>query len=189
MHALLTELLVRGPQEAEWHPVDSAFVDPYRERIAQVDATEFIAGALHANLPTFSIPLFRCLPELWQRVEADDLLALLDWMESGMTCFNYVEFVYLYLEVDLLKEALQPAGKGYDVASLKQLLASSQAGRLFDREDALNELLYGPEAPYLRFDPAEWRNTTQRLLRDPRLKPALPGQNGADYLAALMASA
>ncbi|RSK38429.1 hypothetical protein [Hymenobacter perfusus] len=188
-HALLTELLVRGPQEAEWYPVDSAFVDAYRNRIAQVDATDFIAEALRTNLPTFSTPLFLCLPELWQRVEADDLLALLGRMESGMVCFAYVEFVYLYLEVDLLGEALQPAGKRYDVASLKQFFASSQAGRLFVRADALHDLLSGPEAPYLRFDPVEWRNATQRLLRDQRLKPAQTGQQGAEYLAELMASA
>lgn len=186
---LLTELLVRGPQEAEWYPVDSPFVDAYRNHIVQVDATDFIVEALHTNLPTFSTSLFLCLPELWQRVEADDLLALLGRMESGMVCFAYVEFVYIYLEVDLLAEALQPAGKRYDVASLKQFFTSSQAGRLFDRADALNGLLSGPEAPYLRFDPVEWRDATQRLLRDQRLKPALTGQRGSEYLAELMASA
>ena len=125
MHALITELLVRGLQEAEWYPVDSRFVDAYRPRIAQVNAVDFIAGALHSDLPTFSTPLFLCLPELWQRVEADDLLALLGRMESGMTCFNYLAFVHLYLEVDLLPEALQPAGKRFGLASLKQVLASS----------------------------------------------------------------
>ena len=134
-------------------------------------------------------PLFLCLPELWQRVEADDLLALLGRMESGMTCFNYLAFVHLYLEGNLLPEALQPAGKRFDLASLKQLLASSQAGQLFDREVALNDLLGGPEASYLRFDPMEWCDTTQRLMCDPRLKPVPTSQQGAAYLAILMALA
>jgi hypothetical protein len=188
VRALILELAVRGQQEADWFPIDSRVVDSYRDRIAEVDAADFIADALKLNQPTFSTPLFLCLPELWQRVEADDLLALLGRMEWGMTCFNYVEFVYVYLEVDLLAEALQPAGKPYDMAELKLLLSSSQAGRLFDRENLLHELIYGHQAPYLRFDPGKWHDTTQRLLRDLRLKPALTGKQGSEYLTTLMAS-
>jgi len=186
--ALIHELLVRGSQEAEWHPVDSRFVDAYRGRIAQCSAMDFIVAALHTNLPVFTIPLFLCLPELWKRVDGNALVALLDRMESGMVCFNYLEFAYKYLEVDLLEEALQPAGKCYDMASLKLFFASSQVGRLFDRESALDDLLSGPEAPYLRFNPTEWADVTRHLLHDPRLKLAVTGQQGAAHLATLMAS-
>lgn len=89
-----------------YFPIDRFFIEEYHylEKIQKVDKLEFIFYNLENNSTTFTIQLFICLPELWEKIEYDDLLLLMENFTSSFSFYSLIGFTYKYLEIDLLDE-------------------------------------------------------------------------------------
>lgn len=89
-----------------YFPIDRFFIEEhhYLEKILKADKLEFIFYNLENNSATYTIQLFICLPELWEKIEHDDLLSLIENFTSSFSFYSLIGFTYKYLEIDLLDE-------------------------------------------------------------------------------------
>lgn len=89
-----------------YFPIDRFFIEEngYLDEILSVNYLEFLFFNLENINPTYTVQLFLCLPELWEKVTYKDFIKFIENFTSSFSFYSLIEYTYKYLEIDLLEE-------------------------------------------------------------------------------------
>lgn len=92
----------------QYFPIDRFFIEKngFIEKIRSVNYLEFLLCNFENVNPTYTVQLFICLPELWEKVNYEDLIKLTENFTNSFSFYSFIEFTYKYLEIDLLDEII-----------------------------------------------------------------------------------
>lgn len=162
-------MAVKASKEAETHPVDRYFLEPYIEKILSFNRNDFLLYNLENRSTLYSEYLMLCLPELWEDITVDDLLQMINQFTKAASFYGLILFTYKFVEIDITELVLNLESVSDDTKSnLKNYLKNQYPNLLKTETDFLffDEGLYG-----IKND--SWMYIKQKLLMDNRLKPAL----------------
>ncbi len=154
-----------------YFPIDRFFIEKYNflEKIKEVNPLEFLLCNLERVSNNYTNQLLLCLPELWEDVEYEDILMLIENFTNSFSFYSLVEFTYKYLEIDLLDEVfnnpkVDDKFKKDSIDYFPKIVATFY----LDEDDLFefDENLFGIQM-------SDWNYTKQRLLADKRIKPAI----------------
>lgn len=93
-------------EDLEYYPMDRFYLEKYDylERILSVNYLEFLLYNLERKNSTYTIQLFVCLPELWEKVTYNDILNLIKNFTNSFSFYALIQYTYKYLNVNLLDE-------------------------------------------------------------------------------------
>jgi len=175
-------IAVKAMKEAEYFPVDREFLNPYVIRIFQLNPVEFIFHNLERVNPTYTNILFLCLPEVWENIEVDDLLYMMNSFSNTFSYYTLIQFTYKYLEIDILQLIIKQAEKSEVYGAVREYL-QNQWNVIIKSEYERVELEEGVEQEYFQYNANQWNYIKQKLLLDERVKPALTTYDGLeDYI-------
>lgn len=100
-------LISTSAEEADFHPIDRAFLEPFIGQIVNLDRKAFIVYNFEYNNILYSSTLFLCLPELWQNMTADDLINIVKEFTTDYQYLCFVYFTYKFIEIDSIKLLLE----------------------------------------------------------------------------------
>nr|WP_314499223.1 hypothetical protein [uncultured Chryseobacterium sp.] len=89
-----------------YSPIDRFFIEEngYLEKILSVNYLEFLLYNFEQINPTYTIQLFLCVPEIWEKVNFKDINTLIENFTNSFSFYSLIGFTYKYLEIDLLDE-------------------------------------------------------------------------------------
>lgn len=161
-----------APQKVEhYFPIDRFFLEDYGylTLLSDVDSLQFLFHNLERVNPTYTGQLLLCVPELWQDIDYEDLIMLIENFTNSFSFYTLIEFTYKYLEIDLLDEIFD--NPRVDDKFKKDCL---------DYFPKIIATFYLDEDDYTVFDENlagihinDWSYTKQRLLVDKRVKSAV----------------
>lgn len=155
--------------EAEHHPTDRYFLNPYVQDILKLDRNSFLLYNLEGVNNTYTEYLLLCLPELWVDITIDDLIEIINNFTNLFSYYAIILFTYKYIEVDIielilnlkmLSNHIKPSIKDYLKSQYPNLLKND--GEIF----IIDEDMIGVKNN-------DWMYIKQKLLLDKRVKPAL----------------
>jgi len=122
--------------------------------------------------PTYTKFLFICLPEVWENIDIDDLLQMMNSFSNPFSYYTLIEFTYKYLEIDILQLIIERAKKSGFYQAIREYL-QNQWNVIIKSEDERLVLEEGVEKDYFHYDKDQWNYFKQKLLLDNRVKPVL----------------
>ena len=154
-----------------YFPIDRFFLEEYGylEEVKQVDPIQFIFCNLERVNPTYTDQLLLCLPELWESIDYENLVELMENFTNPFSFYVLIGFTYKYLEIDLLNELfLNPRVDDKLKTECLDYFPKIVATFYLDEDDhrVFDENLAGIHIN-------DWNYTKQRLLVNKRVKPAL----------------
>lgn len=166
----LIKMIVQGGQEAEWHPVDRAFIESNYPEIFSIDPVLFVFANFEVTTSSvWSATLFLCVPEIWIELEVDDIALMIESFVSVFSFFYLIEFTCKYIEIDILPMILNsPNVKKHFKDELVDYL-KRQWHVLLATEDTRDSLA-DMEGVYLKYDPLQWQQIRQKFLQDDRVR-------------------
>jgi hypothetical protein len=89
-----------------YFPIDRFFIEEngYLEKILSVNYLEFLFCNLENVNTTYTVQLFVCLPELWEKVTRQDIIVLIESFTNSFSFYSFISYTYKYLKIDLLDE-------------------------------------------------------------------------------------
>ena len=99
---LSNELSSKSIKEANYHPVDRYFLNPYLKRIYSVNYLDFIFYNLQNINNLYTNYLFVCLPEIWEKVDGSDIKYLLSNFTNVFSFYTIINFTHKFLGVNIL---------------------------------------------------------------------------------------
>lgn len=90
---LSDSIAIKASKEAEYFPVDREFLNPYIIRISQLNSREFIFHNIERVNPTYTNLLFLCLPEVWENIDIDDLLYMMNSFSNTFSYYTLIELL------------------------------------------------------------------------------------------------
>ncbi|WP_343522275.1 hypothetical protein [Pedobacter sp.] len=169
---LSKEISMKALKEAEYFPIDRAFLERYLSRIMSVDSKSFIFYNFQQVNPTYVNVLFICLPELWQDITLDDLISMLNYFTNVFSYYSMIEFSYKYLEIDILTLVLESAIKNNYYYDVKQFLIN-QYNNIIKSEEERIDLEQGSGKEFFGYNENQWLYIRQKLLIDKRVSLAI----------------
>ncbi|WP_162902875.1 hypothetical protein [Taibaiella koreensis] len=164
-------MIVQASKEAEWHPVDRAYIEKHYNEIFSIDPIVFIYGNFEIITSSiWPITLFLCLPEMWIELEVDDIALMIESFESVFSFFFLIEFTGKYLQIDILPMILTSRNV---VAHFKEELIEYlklQWHVLLMTEDTQDSLENDMEGLYLKYNPLRWQEIRRKFLQDSRVQ-------------------
>lgn len=93
-------------QKVDYFPIDRFFIEKngYLEKVLSVDYLEFLFCNLENVNSTYTVQLFVCLPELWNKVTYNNIILLIENFTNSFSFYSLIEFTYKYLKIDLFNE-------------------------------------------------------------------------------------
>ncbi len=154
-----------------YFPIDRYFLEDYGylEELKKTDPVEFLFYNLEGVNVNYTNHLILCLPELWDDIDYDDLVALIENFTNPFSFYTLIEFTYKYLEIDLLDEVfnndkVKDEFKKHCIEYFPNIIATFYLDE--DDYEVFDENLMGVHIN-------DWSYTKQRLLVDKRIKPAV----------------
>ncbi|MCJ8155341.1 hypothetical protein MKJ01_16365 [Chryseobacterium sp. SSA4.19] len=106
----ISELLIRDSKNKiiDYFPIDRFFIERnrYLEKILSLNYLELLLYNFEKTNPTYTVQLFVCLPELWEKVCYEDIKILVENFTNSFSFYSLIEFTYKYLEIDLFDEII-----------------------------------------------------------------------------------
>lgn len=92
----------------QYFPIDRFFIEKsgFIEKIQSVNHLEFLLCNFENVNPTYTVQLFVCLPELWEKVNYEETITLIENFTNSFSFYSLIEFTYKYLKIDLFDEIL-----------------------------------------------------------------------------------
>jgi hypothetical protein len=90
-------IAVKAPKEAETHPIDRYFLNPYLEKILTFNRNNFLLYNLENRSTLYSEYLMLCLPELWEDITVIDLLQIIDQFTKTTSFYGLILFTYKFV--------------------------------------------------------------------------------------------
>jgi hypothetical protein len=165
---LSESLAFRSLSESAYFPADRAFMQKNISDILAVNKLDFILYNLERVSNTYTIKLFVCLPELWEDIDLDDIITLINSFTNTFSYYSLIEFTYKFLEINLIDFIMSMEKTSVELKrDLKRHLKSQYPYLIKDEEDyfLFQKKIFG--------DIESFRNIKERLLLDNRVKPAL----------------
>ncbi|MGN7707950.1 hypothetical protein KYG33_02565 [Chryseobacterium sp. D764] len=96
----------RKTEQLRYYPIDRFYIvdNNYLGKILSANHLEFLFYNLEKMNPTYSVQLFVCLPELWEKLTFNDVITLIENFTSPFALYTLVEFTYKYLEIDVMDD-------------------------------------------------------------------------------------
>lgn len=163
-------------KNAHYLPVDRYLLESYIDELKEVDAYLFIQYNLEQFPSTYSTQLLVCLPELWEDIEVDDLVEMIENFEHLLAVFALILLTYKYLQIDIIGLIFENTNLSTDKKKeIKEFLNRQYYNLILQEDDfdALEEDLIGIKL-------SAWIYIRQRLLLDSRVSYA---QQDVEYLA------
>ncbi|MFZ4928938.1 hypothetical protein [Chryseobacterium sp. Mn2064] len=93
-------------EELKYYPIDRFYIEKhnYLQKILSVSYLEFLFYNFEKVNSTYSVQLFVCLPELWEKITYSDILNLIGSFTNSFSFYTLIEYTYKYLNIDLLDE-------------------------------------------------------------------------------------
>ncbi len=93
-------------QKVDYFPIDRFFIEKngYLEKVLSVDYLEFLFCNLENVNSTYTVQLFVCFPELWNKVTYNNIILLIENFTNSFSFYSLIEFTYKYLKIDLFNE-------------------------------------------------------------------------------------
>jgi hypothetical protein len=105
---VISDTLVKySIDEASYFPVDRFFLEKYIRDINSASPVEFIFYNFEQVNDLYTIQLFRCLPEIWERIKVDDLNRVIESFTNPFSFYTLIKFSYRYLEIDIIELVLK----------------------------------------------------------------------------------
>jgi len=165
------EILTRSINEAEYFPIDKKFLGKYSSDIIGLDPVAFTFYNFEKINPTYTNTLFLCLPEVWRRLDLEDLILMMKNFTNAMSYYSLLQFSYKYLEINILPLIINQAKDlGYYKEIRDYLL--NQWNVLIKSDEEKLELEIGYEKEFLDYDVEEWMYIKAKFLLDKRISPA-----------------
>lgn len=166
----LSDLIVaKSVKEAECFPVDRYFLEPYMKSILSVNGNNFILYNFERVNTTYTVQLMLCLPELWQDIDVDDIIEIVNQFTNIFSFYAIITFTYKYIEINIINLILELDEVSDDIKhEIKKYLKSQYPNFIKTETDFLffNDGVYGVTLN-------DWKYTKQRFLLDKRIEPAL----------------
>lgn len=162
-------IAVKAIKEAECHPVDRFFLNPYIERILSFDKKDFLLYNLESGNTLYSEYLMLCLPELWEDMRVDDIIEIINQFTNIASFYTFILFTYKFVEIDITHLIFKSKLISNETKNnIHKYLKSQYPNFLKTETDFFffEEGLYG-----IKND--DWMYVKQKLLIDNRIKPAL----------------
>lgn len=154
-----------------YFPIDRFFIEEnsYLEKIKDVNKIEFMFYNLEHKNTTYTIQLFVCLPELWEDIQYEQLLLLMENFTNAFSFYSLIGFTYKYLEIDLLDEIF--FNKNIDTKFKKDCsnyFSKIVATFYMDEEDFsdFNENTFG-------ITKERWSNIKEKIFSNKKIKRSL----------------
>lgn len=132
--------------------------------------------------PNYTVQLFVCLPELWEKVKYEDMKSLIENFTNSFSFYSLIEYTYKYLEIDIFEEII--SNKNIDLRFKKDCITFFQN---------TITILYMEEFDYLEFEENLFGISRKRLdnLREKfkqknSFKNSLPQEKLYDKLTSVM---
>jgi hypothetical protein len=93
---------IKSAEEAEFHPIDRFFLEPYVADILKMPHKEFLFYNLETRSKLHNIYLMLCLPEVWEKVTVDDIIDMINRFKNISSLYALMEFTYKYIEIDII---------------------------------------------------------------------------------------
>jgi len=166
----LSDLIsAKSLEESNFHPIDRYFLNPYVERILNVDRHSFLIYNFEKKSNLYSTYLMLCLPEIWSDMSVDDILQIAAKFKNPFSFFGLISFTYKFIEIDVIKLILNlPNVKGFFKNDVIAWLKAQYPNFLKDETD----LLFF-EGGVIGVTNEEWMYIKQTFLIDSRVGPAL----------------
>ena len=153
-----------------YFPMDRFFLEEYGylEQLKGVDSLQFIFYNLERVNPTYTDQLLLCLPELWDDIDYEALIMLIENFTNPFSFYTLIGFTYKYLEIDLLDEIFKnPKVEERFKRECLDYFPRVIATFYLDEDDhrVFDENLAGIHIN-------DWSYTKQKLLVDKRVRPA-----------------
>lgn len=154
-----------------YFPMDRFFLEKYGylEAIININAIQFLFYNLEGVSENYSEHLLLCLPELWDKIEYDDIIHLIESFTNSFSFYSLVLFMYKYLEIDILDEIFNnPNVKEKYKQDCIDYFPKIIATYYLDKDDyqMFDENLAGIHLE-------DWNYNRQRLTLDSRFKKAV----------------
>jgi len=179
------DLAELASNSADVYPVDRKFLLGHMQEIVAFNPREFVLCNLSTQPELYTTQLFVCLPEVWNELTHDDILEIAESITGTMPYFSLIKFVYKFLEIDIIEQVLATRR----VSSSKALQDSimdyvhSQGGSFIKSELDFESFHDG----FIEVDIDNWKQIKQKLLLDPRVKPATTtDEETANYLGSVV---
>ena len=167
------EISSKAISEAEFFPIDKKFLGKYLDKISDLDPVEFIFYNFEKVNSTYTNTLFLCLPEVWRKLEVDDLVSIMNGFNKTFSYYSLIQFSYKYIEINILPLIISKARERDEnyYQDIKGYLLN-QWNVLIKSHEEKAELENGYEKEYLDYDAEEWMYIRQKFLMDPRVSQA-----------------
>lgn len=92
--------------DLKYYPMDRYYLEnhKYLEKILSVNYIEFLLYNFEKMNSTYTVQLFVCLPEIWEKVSYNDILILIENFTNSFSFYTLVQFTFKYLNINLLDE-------------------------------------------------------------------------------------
>ena len=161
-------IAIKSGAESEIFPIDRSFLEPYLEEIFKLDRNDFLLYNLETVNTTYTIQLFLCIPELWEDISVDDLLAIIGRFTNPFSFFCIILFVHKYIEVNIIELILNLETISKETKEeIRQYIKNQYPNFLKTDTDMFlfSKKTYGENID-------EWGYIKQKFLLDKRVKPA-----------------
>jgi hypothetical protein len=166
----LSDLIAtKSAMEAECFPIDRYFLDPYMNDILDLNRTDFLLYNFERGNTNYTVQLMLCLPELWEEIEMNDIINLIEKFSNVFSFYALINFTYRYIEIDIFKIIFQSKLMSDNfILEIKEYLKSQYPNLLKTESDYLffEEGIWGIKNE-------NWIYIKQKLLLDKRVFPAL----------------
>jgi len=165
----LSDLIsTKSIEESHFHPIDRYFLQPYIEKILNVDRDDFLIYNFENKSNLYSTYLMLCLPEMWSDTSIDDILRICMKFTNSFSFFGLIYFTYKYIEIDLIELILKLPNVKLSFENDIITWLKSQYFNFFKDE---TDLLFFEEK-LIGVTNEEWMYIKQKLLIDKRVLPA-----------------
>lgn len=159
-------------EEVDYFPIDRFFIEKkgYLDKILSVNYLEFLLCNFENVNPTYTVQLFVCLPELWEKVTHRDIISLIENFTNSFSFYSLIEYTYKYLRIDIFDEIF--LNDNIDVIYKQDCIRFSlnTIASLYLDENDYQEF----EENLLGINLAQIKNIQDKFKNDDKFKKAIP---------------
>lgn len=159
---------LRSESEAAYYPIDRTFLENYLSEILSLNSAEFILDNLERGEITYTVILLAALPELWENLDVEDIINIIDQFTNSFAFYSFIIFTYKFIEVNFIDLIMKMGTVSVEQKQdIKDFLLNQFPNLTKDEDDyfLFGENIYGSLE--------SWRYIKQRLLLDERVSPAI----------------
>jgi hypothetical protein len=166
--ALSDQIAVKSAMEAEYHPIDRYFLEPYIKDILAMNRDEFLLYNFERVNNLYTVHLMLCIPELWETLTVSELIAIVKKITNVFSFFALILFTYKYVEINIIDLILSLNIPENTKAEIIDYLKRQYNNLL--KEDGETFVI---DEGIIGVKNEDWMYIKQKFLLDVRVEPAL----------------